>query len=331
MATSTEEQVRQAEDHEAGRGREADQSTEIPRRGWWDVARRTMHEVRDDNIPTIAASVAFYAMLAVVPALIAVISIYGLIADPRDVRDQIESFTSALPEDASELVTNQLDSITRESGNGLGVGVVLGIAAALWTAAGGVGALIKGMNLVYDQTENRKFLHRRALALLLTIGGVVAMITMLGLIVAAPAVIRRVTDSDIASTVLVALRWPLLLVLILFGLAVLYRFGPNRSLARWHWVSGGALLAAGLWLLASAGFAVYVDLMGSYNETYGSLGAVIILMLWLYLSAFAVLLGAELNSQLERPTAADTTTGRDRPEGEGEAHAADTLGHTTRS
>jgi membrane protein len=285
-----------------------------------------MREVRDDNVSTIAASVAFYAMLAVVPAIIAVISVYGLVADPRDVRDQIESFTRALPEDASRLITNQLDSITRQSGNGLGVGVVLGIGAALWTAAGGVGALIKGLNLVYDETESRKFLRLRALALMLTLGGVGAVIVMLGLIVAAPPLVRRLTDSDVASSVLVVLRWPLLAVLIVVGLAVLYRFAPNRRRAKWRWVSWGAVVAAAVWLLASLGFSIYVERMGNYNETYGSLGAVIILMLWLYLSAFAVLLGAEVNAEMERQTAEDTTAGHERPMGERDAHAADTLG-----
>jgi membrane protein len=331
MATTTEEQARTAERREPGRGWGADRPTQIPRRGWRDVARRTVRQVRDDNVSTIAASVAFYAMLAVVPAIIAVISVYGLVADPRDVRDQIQSFTGALPEDASRLITNQLDSITRQSGNGLGVGVVVGIGAALWTAAGGVGALIKGLNLVYDETESRRFLRLRGLALLLTLGGVVTVVAMLGLIVAAPALVRRLTDSGIASSVLVALRWPLLAMLILIGLAVLYRFAPNRRRAEWRWVSWGAVVAAGVWLLASLAFSIYVDRMGNYNETYGSLGAVIILMLWLYLSAFAVLLGAEVNAELERQTAQDTTGGRERPMGTREAHAADTLGAAARS
>ena len=330
MATTTEEQVRAAERREPGRGRGADEPARIARRGWWDIARRTTREVRDDNVSTIAASVAFYAMLAVFPALIAVISVYGLVADPRDVRDQIESFTSALPEDASRLMTNQLNSITRESGNGLGVGVVVGIAAALWTAAGGVSALIKGLNLVYDETESRKFVRLRGLAVLLTLGGVATVVVMLGLIVAAPPLVRRLTGSGLGSSALVALRWPLLAALILFGLAVLYRFAPNRRRAKWRWVSWGAVVATAVWLLASAGFSIYVDRMGSYNETYGSLGAVIILMLWLYLSAFAVLVGAELNAEMERQTAEDTTAGQERPMGTRDAHAADTLGARAR-
>ncbi|HEX6311372.1 MAG TPA: YihY/virulence factor BrkB family protein [Acidimicrobiia bacterium] len=305
MATGTGEQVHEGQigdgrDRGPGRQDPGDDQQSTPWwRSWLETGRRAAGEVRDDNVTTIAASVAFYGMLAVFPALIAVVSVYGLVADPRDVRDQIESFTSALPDDASRLVTNQLDSITRESGNGLGVGVVLGILAALWTAAGGVGALVKGLNLVYDETETRPFWRRRGLALLLTLGGVVSVVVMLGLIVAAPPLIRRLDASGFGSSVLVALRWPLLVLMILFGLALLYRYGPNRRGARWHWMSAGALVAALIWVLASIGFSIYVDRMGTYNETYGSLGAVIVLMLWLYIAAFAVLFGAELNSQIE--------------------------------
>jgi membrane protein len=328
VATGVEEQVRAAEQREPERGRDATRPSHVPRRGWWDILRRTIRQVRDDDVSTVAASVAFYALLALFPALIALVSVYGLAADPRDVGEQLRSFTRALPHDARELVTDQVTSITRRSGGGLGTAAAIGIGAAVWSAAGGVAALIKGLNKVYDEAETRRFFKLRALALLLTIGGVGVAIVMVGLIAAAPSVARRTLGSGAAATTVVVLRWPLLTILILLALAVLYRFAPNRERPRWRWVSAGSIAAAVIWLVACIGFSVYVDLLGSYNETYGSIGAVVVLMLWLYLAAFAVLFGAELNAEVERQTARDTTTGHEKPMGERDAYAADTLGET---
>lgn len=328
MATRVQEQVRQAERQAPERGRDATRPDDVPPRGWWDVLRRTIREVRDDDVSTVAASVAFYSLLALFPALIALVSVYGLAADPRDVGEQLRSFTSALPRDARELVTDQLTSITRRSDGGLGAAAAIGLAAALWSAAGGVAALIKGLNKAYDERETRRFFKLRGLALLLTVGGVAAAVVMVGLIAAAPAVARRILGPGTAATIVVVLRWPLLALLILGALAVLYRFAPDRRKPKWRWVSWGAIAAGVIWLVASIGFSIYVNLLGSYNETYGSLGAVVVLMLWLYLAALAVLFGAELNAELERQTARDTTTGSERPMGEREAHAADTLGPT---
>ena len=331
MASRVEQQVRSAEAQAPDRGRDAAQPSDVPPRGWWDVLKRTISQIKDDDVSTIAASIAFYALLALFPALIALVSVYGLAADPRDVAEQMRSFTRALPGDARELVTEQLTSITRRSGGGLGVAVAIGIGAALWSAAGGVTALIKGLNKVYDERETRKFFKLRGLALLLTVGGVVVAVVRVGLIAAAPSIAQRVLGSGVAATVVTLARWPLLVVLILVALAVLYRFAPDRDDPKWRWVSPGAIAAAVIWLAASIGFSIYVDLLGSYNETYGSLGAVVVLMLWLYLAAFAVLFGAELNAELERQTARDTTKGPERPMGDRDAYAADTLGETARS
>lgn len=270
---------------------------------WRDVARRTMAQVKEDQVSLLAASVAFFGMLAVFPAIIAIVSVYGLVADPDEVRDQIESLTSALPEDAGQLITNQLESITQQSGGGLGFGVVIGIVAALWTAGGGVGALIRGLNIVHGEGEMRTAVRRRGLALVLTIAGVVGTVAVLGLIVALPPIVRRLTDSGLAASIVVTLRWPVLGLLLLVALAVLYRVAPTRPRPRRHWTSWGAVVAMLVWLAASAGFSLYIDRMGSYNETYGSLGAVIILMLWLYISAFVVLLGGEIDAVMEDGTA----------------------------
>jgi membrane protein len=317
--------------HEAERGRQAEQPSQIPPRGWKDVLVRTAKQVKADDVSTHAAAVAFYAMLALFPALIALVSIYGLLANPRDVRSQLESFVAAMPADAGELITKQLSAIARTSPSGLRMGLIIGVVAAIWTASNGVKAMTKALNVAYDETETRKFLTLRVLSIVLTVLGVVGVVVMVALIAALPSVLNRVSDNDALQVVGSVLRWPILALLILFALAVLYRYGPNRRKPEWRWVSWGSAAAALIWLAASIGFSIYISLLGSYNKTYGSLGAVIILLLWLYLSAFAVLLGAELNAELERQTRYDTTSGEDRPMGARDAHAADTLGESTGS
>ena len=307
------------------RGRRAARPGEIPARGWKDILARTAKQLKADDVSTQSAAVAFYAILALFPALLALVSLYGLAADPADVRSQLSSFLEAAPTDARRLVTDQLGAITRSASGGLGVGVVVGTAVALWTASSGVKALIKGVNVAYGERETRTFVRLRGLALVLTVLGVVGVAVMLGLVVALPAVLDRVA-GDAVRWVGLVLRWPLVALLIFAALAVVYRYAPDRENPEWRWVSWGAVVAAALWLLASIGFSVYVSLLGSYNETYGSLGAIVVLLLWLYLSAFAILGGAELNAEMERQTARDTTTGADRPMGERDAYAADTLG-----
>jgi membrane protein len=316
---------RETRDAADDRGRTAQRPREIPLGGWKDVLVRTAGQIKSDDVSTQAAAVAFYAMLSSFPALIALVSIYGLIADPADVRSQLESLVQAMPADAGELIIKQLTTVARASTAGLQIGVIIGVAAAFWTASNGIRAMIKALNVAYDETETRTLIRLRVLAIVLTVLGVIAVVVMVGLIAGLPAVLDR-TAGDVLQRAGSILRWPLLALLILVGLAVLYRYGPDRRIAEWRWVSWGAIAAASVWLLASIGFSIYVNLLGSYNKTYGSLGAVIVLLLWLYLSAFAVLLGAELNAEMERQTMHDTTTGEDRPMGERDAYAADTLG-----
>jgi membrane protein len=311
----------QAAVEEPGRGRDAERPRQIPPKGWMDIAKRVAKEVKQDQVPLLAAGVAFYLLLSLFPAVIAGVSIYGLVADPTTVRDQIARLTETLSPETAKLVGEQIRQVTAGAGGALGLATVLGIAAALWSASSGMKALVTGINMTYDETETRKFLKLRGLALLLTLGAMVLLAVALALIVGFPAV----PDAWPAALrwLVAVLRFVVLAGLLVVGLAVLYRYAPNRDEPKWTWVSWGSGIATLLWVLASVGFSVYATFFGNYNKTYGALAGVIILMFWLFLTAFVVLLGAELNTEMELQTARDTTAGPERPMGERQAHAAD--------
>jgi membrane protein len=312
----------QAAPTDAGRGRQAEQPQQIPARGWKDIAKRVKDEVKQDQVPLLSAGVAFYAMLSLFPAIIAAVSIYGLVTnDPETIRGQIEQLTKLLSPETATILTQQIEQITASAGGALGLATVLGIATALWSASSGMKALITGINLAYGESESRKFVKLRGLALLLTLGAMLLMGIALVLIVAFPAVTND-WPTALRWTASI-LRWLVLGVLVVVGLAVLYRFAPDRDNPRWSWVSWGSVVATVLWVLASLGFSFYVSAFGNYNKTYGALAGIVILLFWLFLSAFMVLLGAELNTEMELQTAKDTTAGPEKPMGERQAHAAD--------
>jgi membrane protein len=303
------------------RGRGAAAPQEIPAKGWKDIAKRTRKEVKADQVPLLAAGVAFYVLLALFPAIIAGVSIYGLVADPQTVRDQINQLAETLSPETAKLIGQQVQQVTSSAGGALGFATILGILTALWSASSGMKALITGVNLAYDEPEGRKFVKLRGLSILMTLGAMVLLGVALALIVGFPAV------PDSWPTVLqwtaAVLRFVLLAVLLMAGLAALYRYAPDRDKPKWSWASPGSVVATLLWVLASVGFSIYVNAFGNYNKTYGALAGVIILMFWLYLTAFVVLVGAELNAEMELQTAKDTTAGPEQPLGERDAHAAD--------
>ena len=309
-------------------GREAERPSEIPARGWFAVLKRVKAEVKEDNVPLLAAGVAFYAMLAIFPAIIAVVTVYGMVADPDQVKTQVGEFAKSLPSGADQLLTTQLTSVVNAGRQALSIGLAVSLAAVLWTASGGVQGLVKGLNIVYDENETRGFLKLRGLSLLLTLGAIVVTVVALVLITVFPGVIDDLGLGEAGELAASIVRWVVLALLVLVAVAVLYRFAPDRANPRWRWVSWGAVVALVLWLLGSVGFSWYVDNFGKYNQTYGALAAVIILLLWLFLSSFAVLLGAEFDAETERQTARDTTTGPERPLGQRDAEVADTLGES---
>jgi membrane protein len=307
-------------------GRFATSPTQLPKAGWKDVARRTLQEVKADNVPITAAGVAFYGMLALAPAMVALVSIYGLVTSPDESAKQVEGLTSALPGEAARLLVDQLKSITGADDSGLGVKLAISLVGLLWSASSGTTALIRGLGIAYDEPEGRGFVKLRSRALILTVLAIIGAVLVLGLTVALPAILDAAGFSSVGKTVGLVLRWPLIGLLGLVALGALYRYGPDRDRARWRWVSPGAVLAALLWVIGTGLFAFYAGRFASYNETYGTLAGAVVLLLWLYLTALAVLVGAELNSELERQTLEDSTVGPPAALGERTASSADSVG-----
>jgi membrane protein len=307
-------------------GRDAKTPTQIPARGWKDVLHRLKQEAKEDQLPFLAGGVAFFALIALVPAMVALVSLFGLVADPSEVQRQVEDTLAGAPAEVRDLVQSQLEGITQASSTGLGIGLVVGVALALWSASAGVVNLIGAINRVYDEQETRSFIPLRGLAILLTLGAIVMIAGAFLVVTVLPAAVADSSMGAAARWAIAILRWPALAVGFMVGLAVLYRLAPDRQNAGWRWITPGALAATVLWLAGSALFSLYTASFASYNETYGALGAVVITMLWLQLSAFAVLAGAELNAELEHQTAEDSTTGPEQPLGQRGATMADTVG-----
>jgi membrane protein len=288
------------------------------------VLRRAMHESQEHNIALLAAGVAFFAFLALFPALIALVTLVGLVADPGRITEQVRSFTVGLPQASQQLITDQLTDITQSDG-ALTLGLVVSLLVALWSASSGTSNLMTAVNLAYDEKEKRGFAKLRGVALLLTLGAIVFLVLTLALIAVVPVVLDAVPLGPVATVLAQVLRWTLLVVLVVAGLAVLYRLAPDRNPPKLRWVTPGSIVAALLWLLGSAGFSLYVNFFGNYNKTYGAVAGVIVLLLWLYLTCYIVLLGAEINAEAEHQTACDTTIGEPRPMGQRGAVVADTM------
>jgi membrane protein len=306
-------------------GIHAEKPTEIPWRGWKQIVKRAWAENKADNMPIIGGGVAFFGFLSIFPALIALVSLYGLVATPETVAQQIEDISAQLPESAADLIGEQLNAIVANSGSALSISLVVSILAALWSASGGVGNLVTAINIAYDEVEARNFLKLKLLSLALTLGAVAFVIVAFGLLAVVPAVLEALPLGIVGTILAQVGRWLLLLAMFAGSLAVLYRVAPDRDAPRLSWVSLGAVVVTVIWAAVSVGFSLYVDNFGSYDKTYGAIAGVIVLMLWLYLTCYLVLLGAEINSEAEHQTAHDTTTGEPRPMGERDAKMADTL------
>jgi membrane protein len=303
----------------------AEKPTQIPLKGWKQIVKRAWAENKADNMPIIAGGVAFFGFLAIFPAMIAMISLYGLVASPETVARQVADLSAQLPDEAAKLIGNQLNSIVANSGGALTVSLIVSVLAALWSASGGMGNLVTAVNIAYDEAETRNIVKLRALSLLLTLGGIVFVLIAFGLVAVVPAVIEELPLGIVGTILAQVVRWVLLLGVFAGSLAVLYRLGPDRDAPRFRWVSLGAVVVTVIWALVSVGFSLYVNNFGSYDKTYGAIAGVIVLMLWLYLTCYLVLLGAEINSEVEHQTAHDTTTGEPQPMGVRDAKVADTL------
>jgi membrane protein len=276
-------------------------------------------------MPIIAGGVAFFGFLSIFPALLALLSIYGLVASPATVARQVEELSAQLPRSAATLIETQLNAIVTNDGGALTLSLVVSILGALWSVSGGVGNLITAVNIAYDEVEARNFVKLRATSLALTLGAIVFVLLTFGLVAIVPQVIESLPLGIVGTILAQVARWALLLTVFAGSLAVLYRVAPDRDSPKFSWVSLGAVVVTVIWALVSIGFALYVDNFGSYDKTYGAIAGVIVLMLWLYITCYLILLGAEINSETEHQTAHDTTTGDAEPMGERNATMADTL------
>lgn len=306
-------------------GSEAEKPQEIPAKGWLQIAKRGMAEAKADNVPLMAAGMAYYAFLAIFPAIIAAVLLYSFFADPSTISRQLDALGSAIPANIKQTITDQ---IALAAGNGkVGFGAVLAILLALFSASGGMSNLMTAVNICYDEEETRGFVKKRLVALALTVGAIVFFLVVISLVAVLPAVLGFLGTSGIVTFLIQAVRWLLIVVVITIALAVLYRVAPDRDAPKLRWVSVGAGIATVLWLVASVGFSLYVSLLGgsSYGKTYGTLGGIVILLLWLFITAYAILLGAEINAESEQQTIKDTTKGPAQPIGQRDAVKADSV------
>jgi membrane protein len=303
----------------------ASKPTEIPAKGWKDIALRTYRDVGENRIMLVAAGVTFFALLAIFPAIAALVSVYGLVADASTINEQLASLQGILPQGALDIISDQVKSLDEKGNATLGLSLIIGIVLSVWSANGGMKHIFDALNLVYNEREKRNFFVLNLVSLAFTAGALVFLILALGAVVVLPVVFEFIGIGKDAWW-LALLRWPVLLLAVLGGLAVLYRYGPSRDAPRWRWVTGGSAVAAVLWLGGSLLFSWYVANFGSYNKTYGSLGAAIGFMTWIWISTTIVLLGAQVNAETEHQTAEDTTVGEPQPLGTRGAKMADSVG-----
>jgi membrane protein len=303
--------------------REATRPHRIPLKDWWQVGQRVWSESSRDNLSVVSAGCAFYALFAVFPALSALIALYGLTADPATVDAQFGMLASVLPPQAYQIVIEQIRRLAATSSQSLGWGFLLSLGIALWSVSNLTQAVFAALNIAYEEPERRSVLRFYLSAFTFAILGILSGALMLLAIVYVPNLFAYAGYSDGFELMVRVARWPLLALVVLIFLALLYRYGPCRRSAKWRWVTVGSVFATLLWLIASAGFSYYVSHFANYDRIYGSLGAVVVLLFWLYLSFFIVLLGAEINAELELQTARDTTRGEPKPMGKRGAFVAD--------
>ena len=309
-------------------GRSADRPSEIPVRGWKDIAYRIFNSIWEDRILANAAAVTFYALLAVFPLMATLVSIYGFFSDSRTIADQVTAMSGVLPGGAIDVIRDELNRLTSQPKGKLGISFFIALVVSLWSANGGIKALFDALNVIYEEDETRNFIKLNAQSLLFTVATIGFLVVALVCVVALPAVF--VFLPPFTGQILTYVRWPVLAILVAIGLALIYRYGPDRAEPRWRWISWGSAFAAIVWLAGSAIFSWYAANFGSFNKTYGSLGAVIGFMVWMWISSIVILVGGKLNAEIEHQTTRDTTVGPSKPRGARGAKMADTIGPVPR-
>jgi membrane protein len=311
---------------EGDRGRLAASPSEIPAEGWKDILMRVYSNVGDHRILSLAAGMTYYSLLAIFPALAALVAIYGLFSDTGTIAKHLDEVSGFMPGGAIDVARDQLTRVASKGNQTLGLTFISGLAVSLWSANAAMKSLFDTLNIVYAEKEKRGFLKLNAMSSGFTVAAIAFVLTALGAVVVMPVVLNYLWLSSFADLFVRGIRWPAMFLVVALALACVYRFGPSREAPRWRWITWGSLAATILWLGASALFSWYAANFGKFNETYGSLGAAIGFMTWIWISAIAILLGAELNAEMEHQTARDTTTGSPKPIGVRGAHMADTVG-----
>ncbi|MGX4773992.1 YihY/virulence factor BrkB family protein [Bradyrhizobium guangdongense] len=309
-----------------GHGRAAKSPFTIPWAGWKDIFWRTYQRIGDDRLLATAGGVVFFGLLAIFPAVTALVSSYGLFANPATISDNLQKLAMMLPEGTFQIVQEQVGRVVSKGNTALGATFLFGLVLAIWSANAGVKSIFDALNVAYEEREKRSFIKLNVVSLAFTVGGIVALLLMVGAVVAFPLALDHLGMAPESKLIVALARWPLLFLILLVALAILYRFAPSRDAPRWQWLSLGAVTASILWIAGSALLSWYLSSFANYNATYGSLGAAIGLMMWMWMSAIVIMFGAELNSEIERQTLRDTTTGRPKPLGNRDAVSADTVG-----
>lgn len=307
-------------------GRYATNPSEISWRGWLEIGRRIIKNVERHNLTLISAGVALFSMLAIFPALNVAVSLYALFTSPENIISHMEPLQQLLPEQAFAILKEQLTKLSDAGKATLNLTLVVSVIVGFWLSRKGSAALIKACNIVYDEYEKRPFWGLLLVSFLFTVTGILGFVALALLVIFLPIVLGVLPLGGFVETLLRILRWPILAMIFIFVLECVYRFAPNRKNPKWRWVSVGAVIVTVFWITASIGFTIYVQNFSSYNEIYGTIGGVIILILWFYISAFVVLLGGEINAEMEHQIKADSTVGEDKPMGLRGAYVADTVG-----
>ena len=314
-------------EREHGRGRHATAPWEIPWRGWKDILWRTYGKINDNRLLAVAAGVVFYSLLALFPAISAFVSLFGLFANPSTINSSLSSLNGVLPGGAVQIVHEELMRLTANKGASLSAGFVVSLLFALWSADAGMRSIIDALNVAYDEKEKRSFVRLVLVSLLYTLIAMAGLMLMIGAVVVAPIVLNTLGLGGVAGTLIAIARWPVALILVILGLAAAYHYLPCRREPRWQWISVGSVAAAVAWFVSSFLFSWYIANFGNYNVTYGSLGAAVGMMMWMWISMLVVLIGAQLNAEIEHQTVRDLTTdGRERPLGRRGAVKADSVG-----
>ena len=298
---------------------------EIPIRGWWDISKRVYHNLSQDNLSFVAAGVAFYALLAIFPALAAIVSVYAYFASPTDIHDQLDKVIAILPASSRDIILLQVSDITQQSNKVLSASAIGTLLLTIWSSSKGCQALITACNITYHQRNKRQFFMALVVRFLFSLGAIVVALVALLIIGILPIVLNLVGLTELIDLMIQLITWPLLAIIFNLALAFLYRYAPHRTPAKWRWITPGSMLATLMWIIASIGFSYYVSQFASYNETYGSLGGVVIMLMWLYISAYIIIFGAAINASTEQQTLVDITIGPEKAVGKRGAIVADRL------